>query len=139
MIDRIRAALGRSRRIGSEDDEARIRREGHVGRAIVLSVVPLWTERNGRVESRLGLDVLLPRHRRFRTEIVAELDSAGRERVRVGAVVPIAADLAELGHVVLDLEQLAVNQEAVEALGPVAGGPGGPVRPRSGPGPEDER
>jgi hypothetical protein len=139
MIDRIRAALGRPRSTGSADDEARIRREGHVGRAIVLSVVRVSTERNGRVETRLGLDVLLPRYRRFTTEIVAELDSAGRERVRVGAVVPIAADLAELGHVVLDLEQLAVNQEAVEALGPIAGGPGGPVRPRSGPGPEDER
>ena len=139
MIDRIRAALGRPRRTGSVDDETRIRREGHVGRAIVRSVVPLSTERNGRVETRLGLDVLLPRHRRFTTEIVAELDAAGRERVRVGAVVPIAADLAELGHVVLDLDQLSVNQEAVDALGPIAGGPGGPVRPRSGPGREDDR
>ena len=139
MIDRIRWVFGGRRRPGSPADDARIRREGHVGRAIVRSIVPLSTKRSGRVETRLGLDVLLPRHRRFRTEIVAELDAAGRERVRVGAVVPIAADLAELGHVVLDLEQLAVNQEAVDALGPIAGGPGGPVRPRSGPRPEDDR
>ena len=139
MIERIRRTLARPRGAQSPTDDARIRGEDHVGRSIVLSVVPLSTERNGRVETRLGLDVLLPRHRRFRTEIVAELDAAGRERARVGAVVPIAADLAELGHVVLDLDQLAVNQEAVDALGPIAGGPGGPVRPRSGPGPEDDR
>jgi hypothetical protein len=137
VIDRLRARL--DRRGGSSSDDARIRLEGHVGRAIVLAVEPLGRERDGRVETRIGLDVSLPRHRRFTTEIVDRLDPVGRTRVRVGAVVPVAADRAELGHVVLDLDLLAVNEEAIAALGPIAGGPGGPVRPRSGPGPEADR
>ena len=128
MIGRLRALLGR-RRTPDEADAARIRREGHVGRAIVVAVEPLrGVDAEGRVETRIRLDVLLPRHRRFTTEIVDRLDAGGRARVRPGAVVPVAADLAELGHVVLDLDQLAVNAEAIAALGPIAGGPGGPRR-----------
>ena len=92
----------------------------------MLAAEPRRTGPDGRVETQLRLDVALSRHRRFTTEIVARLDASERDRVRVGVVVPIAADLQELGHVVLDLEQMAVNDEAVTALGPIAGGPGGP-------------
>jgi len=138
VIERLRGLLGR--RPATDADADRIRREGHVGRAFVLAVEPLETERNGRVAVRLRLDVLLPRHERFTTEIVDRLDAAGRARTHVGAVVPVAADLLELGHVVLDLGQIAVNEEAVAALGPIAGGPGGPLRPPpTPPGPEDDR
>jgi hypothetical protein len=140
MMGRIRSLLGPRPAVPDDADDARIRREGHVGRAIVIAVEPLRTVADGRVETRIRLDVLLPRHRRFSADIVDRLDAAARERVRVGAVVPVAADLQELGHVVLDFDQLAVNEEALAALGPIAGGRGGPkpleggVPDRPGPG-----
>jgi hypothetical protein len=124
MIDRIRAML--LRRGAVEDpDAARIRLEGYPGRGTVVAVRPTGRRRGERREVDLTLDVYLGRSRTFRVEIrpwVLEVELA---RLQPGHAVPVAADHDEPGHVVLAFDMDEVR--SIAGLGPVAGGPGGPV------------
>jgi hypothetical protein len=123
MIGRLRALLDRGR-ARAEDD--RIRREGIVGRATVIGTSGTGRKRDDRFETELRVEVLLPRRRRFETTIRDWLTAAERKRVGIGQSVPIAGDPAQPGHVVLLLEADRVDPRAIAALGPIAGGPGGP-------------
>jgi hypothetical protein len=67
---------------------------------------------------------------RRRFEVVRRdwLTRAEQDRVVVGRPVMIAADPGQPGHVVLVLDIPDVDERAIAALGPIAGGPGGPPR-----------
>lgn len=113
-------------------DEVRLGREGLLGRAIVLGAVPTGRRRGDREEIETRLDVQLPMRRRFEVVRRDWLTRAERDRVVPGRPVTIAADPAEPGHVVLVLDVPDVDERAIAALGPIAGGPGGPPRGRAG-------
>jgi hypothetical protein len=124
MIGRLRRLFDGGAASRARDD--RIRREGIVGRASVIGMSGSGRKRNDRFETELRVEVLLPRRRRFETTIHDWLTAAERKRVGIGQSVPIAADPEQPGHVVLLLEADAVDPKAIAALGPIAGGPGGP-------------
>jgi hypothetical protein len=135
MIDRIRATFLRR---GSDDpNEARIRLEGFPGRATVVAIRPTGRLRGDRREIDLTLDVYLGRSRTFRVAIRPWVLDAEMARLQPGRAVPVAADHAEPGHVVLALDMDEVR--SIAGLGPVAGGPGGPVSPPRRSGPEGDR
>jgi hypothetical protein len=136
MIDRVRAIL-RRRGAAEDPDAARIRLEGYPGRGTVVAVRPTGRRRSQRREVDLTLDVYLGRSRTFRVVIRPWVLDAELARLQPGQAVPVAADHAEPGHVVLAFDMDEVR--SIEGLGPVAGGPGGPVRPPSRSGPEDDR
>ena len=112
----------------SGSDESRLRRDGVLGRAIVLAATPTGRRRGERDEVETRLDVQLPMRRRFEVVRRDWLTRAERDRVVVGRPVMIAADPAEPGHAVLVLDIPDVDQRAIAALGPIAGGPGGPLQ-----------
>lgn len=128
MIDRIRTFL---RRRGPDDDardaedaaDARIRVEGFPGRGTVVSVEPTGRTRHGRSEVRLTLDVFIPRLRQFRVDIRPWVTDGELTRLESGRAVPIAADQAEPGHVVLAFDMDEIR--SIAGLGRFAGGPGG--------------
>ncbi len=124
MIRRLRGLFDRGAAARAADD--RIRREGIVGRASVIGMSGTGRKRGDRYETTLRVEVLLPRRRRFETTIRDWLTAAERKRVGIGQSVPIAADPAQPGHVVLFLDADRVDPRAIAALGPIAGGPGGP-------------
>ncbi|HEY7132344.1 MAG TPA: hypothetical protein VH440_08820 [Candidatus Limnocylindrales bacterium] len=124
MIGRLRELFDRGGAARAEAD--RIRREGIVGRASVIGTSGTGRRRDDRFETELRVEVLLPRRRRFETTIRDWLTAAERKRVGIGQSVPIAADPAQPGHVVLLLDADRVDPRAIAALGPIAGGPGGP-------------
>jgi hypothetical protein len=136
MIDRIRTIVAQ-RRFGDDPDAARIRREGYPGRGTVVAILPTGRTRLGRHEIDLTLDVYLGRSRTFRVAIRPWVCDAELARLVPGQAVPIAADHAEPGHVVLAFDMDEVR--LIEGLGPVAGGPGGPVSPRPAAEPEERR
>jgi hypothetical protein len=117
----------------SDADDERIRREGYPGRGTVVAVRPTGRAGRGRREVDLTLDVYLGRSRTFRVAIRPWVLNAELERLRPGQAVPVAADHAEPGHVVLAFDMDEVR--SIAGLGPVAGGPGGPI---VRPGPRDE-
>lgn len=123
MIDRIRVLLARGPGPKDEDD-TRIRAEGHPGRGTVVAVEPTGRSRGDRREVALTLDVFLGRSRTFRVEIRPWVTAAELARLRPGDAVPVAADQAEPGHVVLAFDMDDVR--SIAGLGPFAGGPGGP-------------
>jgi hypothetical protein len=126
------------RQSGSDaDDERRIRMDGLVGRATVLDMRYTGHRRGSDREAELRLEVLLPRRRRFTIERNDWLDLEGQKRVRIGQSIPVAADQAQPGHVVLALDMDEVR--SIAGLGPVAGGPGGPLSPPTRSGPEGDR
>jgi hypothetical protein len=134
MIDRIRNVLLRGHGPASDADDERIQREGYPGRGTVVAVRPTGRVARGRREVDLTLDVYLGRSRMFRVAIRPWVLDAELMRLRPGQAVPVAADHAEPGHVVLAFDMDEVR--SIAGLGPVAGGPGGPlVRPGS----RDER
>jgi hypothetical protein len=134
MIDRIRQLLVRGRGPGDDANDERIRRDGYPGRGTVVAVEPTGRTARGRHEVDLTLDVYLGRSRTFRVAIRPWVLDAELARLRPGQAVPVAADHAEPGHVVLAFDMDEVR--SIAGLGPVAGGPGGPiVRPDS----RDER
>jgi hypothetical protein len=109
-----------------------IRDDGLIGRGTILGIKPgPWHTVGGRGPRRreveIELEVHLPRHQRFTTVAREWLNAATLATLRVGDPVPIAADPAEPGHVVLALDHSLVDPAAIAALGPIAGGPGGPV------------
>jgi hypothetical protein len=136
MIDRIRAILLR-RGSDDPDDDARIRLEGFPGRGTVVAIRPTGRRRGERREVDLTLDVYLGRSRTFRVAIRPWVLDAELARLQPGRAVPVAADHAEPGHVVLAFDMDEVR--SIAGLGPVAGGPGGPLSPRRRSGPEDDR
>ena len=108
--------------------EAEIRMSGLVGRGTVLAARQTGrTDRDGRHEVELQLDVFVPRFRRFVSSTVAWVTSAQLERLEVGKAIPITADPDEPGHVVVAFDMDDPLQDT--GLGPVAGGPGGPPKP----------
>lgn len=113
---------------GTSSNELRLRREGVLGRAIVVAAGPTGRRRGEREEIETRLDVQLPSRRRFEVTRRDWLTPAERVRVVVGRPVVVAADPAEPGHVVLVLDLPDVDRRAIAALGPVARGPGGPAR-----------
>jgi len=113
---------------GTSSNELRFRRDGVLGRAIVVAARPTGRRRGEREEIETRLDVQLPSRRRFEVTRRDWLTPAERVRVVVGRPVVVAADPAEPGHVVLVLDLPDVDRAAISALGPVAGGPGGPAR-----------
>jgi len=123
MIERLRRTLGR--RSGTEAEDARIRLEGHPGRGTVVAVRPTGRADRGRHEVDLTLDVYLGRSRTFQVTIRPWVSDPERVRLVPGQAVPVAADHAEPGHVVLALEMDEIR--SIGGLSPVAGGPGGPV------------
>jgi hypothetical protein len=136
MINRIRAIL----RLGPPEDgadDARIRLEGFPGRGTVVAVQPTGRVRRGRREVQLTLDVFIPRMRQFRVDIQPWVTDVELTRLESGRAVPIAADQPEPGHVVLAFDMDEVR--SIAGLGPVAGGPGGPIRPTSRGEREDDR
>jgi hypothetical protein len=134
MIDRIRNVLRGGHGPGSDADDERIRRAGYPGRGTVVAVRRTGRTGRGRYEVELTLDVYLGRSRTFRVAIQPWVLDAELARLRPGQAVPVAADHAEPGHVVLAFDMDEVR--SIAGLGPVAGGPGGPiVRPDS----RDER
>ena len=124
MIDRIRAILLR-RGSDDADDDARIRREGYPGRGTVVDCRRTGRIDHGRREVDLTLDVYLGRSRSFRVAIRPWVTEAELARLVPGQAVPVAADHAEPGHVVLAFDMDEVR--SIAGLGPFAGGPGGPV------------
>jgi len=131
----IRRRNGFLRTLGGLDDD--IRRRGLVGRATVITARSTGRAEPGRHEFDLRLEVLLPRRRRFETEVRAWVPDSFRDRMRPGQPIPVAADSADPGHVVptFDFDEFV----SIAGLGPFAGGPGGPLKPPSPPGPEDDR
>ena len=138
----IPVALARRRarqRLAAEDTALRM--GGLVGRGTVLSSTRTGeTDRDGRHEVVLQLDVFVPRFRRFVTSSVVWAMTEQLGRLEPGKAVPITADPDEPGRVVVafDMDQPA----SIEGLGPVAGGPGGPPKPirkRGRVGPEGDR
>ena len=129
MIDRIRNLFLRGRGPGSDADDVRIRREGYPGRRTVVAGRPTGRTGEGRREIDLTLDVYLGRSRTFRVAIQPWVLDAELARLRPGQAIPVTADHAEPGHVVLAFDMAEVR--SIAGLGPVAGGPGGPVRPSS--------
>ena len=128
MIERMRRALH-----GGPPDaagDARIRREGYPGRGTVVSIRETGKADGGRREVELALDVYLGRSRTFRAELRPWVTASELDRLRPGLAVPVAADHAEPGHVVLAFDMDEPN--SIAGLGPVAGGPGGP-RPGADP------
>lgn len=137
MIARLRSLLFGGRRASDVDDD-RIRREGHPGRGTVVAVSDTGRRRHDeRVEVDLELDVYLGRSRAFRVEIRPWVTPAERRKLIVGRAVPVAADPADPGHVVLAFEW--DEPVSIDGLGPVAGGPGGPPIRRRRPEPGDDR
>jgi hypothetical protein len=135
MMGRIANMVLRRRRPGDDAEDARIRREGYPGRGTVVAVRPTGRMDRGRREIDLTLDVYLGRSRTFRVTIRPWVLDTELARLQSGRAVPVAADHAEPGHVVLALDMDEVV--SIDGIGPVAGGPGGPISPRSQPGPED--
>jgi len=100
----------------------------------VVAVRPTGRTRRGRREVDLTLDVYLGRSRTFRVAIRPWVLDAEFARMQPGQAIPVAADHAEPGHVVLAFDMDEVR--SIAGLGPFAGGPGGPiVRPEA----RDER
>jgi len=134
MIDRVRNLVLRTHGPGSDADDERIRRDGYPGRGTVVAVRPTGRTRRGRREVDLTLDVYLGRSRTFRVAIRPWVLDAEFARLQPGQAIPVAADHAEPGHVVLAFDMDEVR--SIAGLGPFAGGPGGPiVRPEA----RDER
>jgi hypothetical protein len=104
--------------------ERRIRMDGLVGRATVLDLRYTGQRRGVEREAELRLEVLLPRRRRFTVERRDWFDLEAQKRVGIGQSIPIAADPATPGHVVLALDMDDVR--SIAGLGPFAGGRGGP-------------
>ena len=125
MIERLRRLLRRGR-VAADSDDARIRREGFLGRGTIVRVEPTGQDDEARQEVDLTLDVYLGRSRTFRVEIRPWVTDAELARLQVGAAVPVAADHDEPGHVVLMLDAFEADPAVIAALGPFAGGPGGP-------------
>ena len=125
MIERIRSIL-RQRPPGDDRDDARIRMEGFPGRGTVVAVRPTGRSVRGRHEIDLTLDVYLGRSRTFRVAIRPSVSDGELARLVPGQAVPVAADHAEPGHVVLAFDMDEIR--SIAGLGPVAGGPGGPRR-----------
>jgi hypothetical protein len=122
------ALRGRGRSTDLARQEDAIRRDGILGRGIVLAASPTGRHRGDRDEIDLRLEVQLPMRRRFEVRRRDWLDADERGRLAVGAAIPVAADPNEPGHVVLVLDIPEVDPAAIAGLGPVAGGPGGPPR-----------
>ncbi len=123
MIQRIRALL--TRPADSDDPDAeRIRLDGFPGRGTVVSATPTGRVRDARREVDLELEVFIPRLRSFRSELRPWVTDAELGRLVPGQAVPVAADRAEPGHVVLAFDMDEVR--SIAGLGPFAGGPGGP-------------
>lgn len=120
---------------GGADDG--IGRRGIIGRATLISARPTGRADAGRHEYDLRLEVLLPRRRRFDTEVRSWVPDSFRERLRPGQAIAVAADPAEPGHVLpaFDMDELV----SIAGLGPFAGGPGGPFNPPTPPGSEGDR
>ena len=136
-------ALARSRRGTALDaDENRIRHDGILGRAIVVAARSTGQRRGGREEVELALDVQLPMRRRFQIRRTDWLDARERAMVVVGRPIVVAGDQSEPGHIVPVFDIADVDQAAIDGLGPIAGGPGGPKRDPAvtssggGPGPD---
>ena len=122
-------ALGGARRAAElAIQEDAIRRNGILGRGVVLAAAPTGRHRGDRDEIDVRLEVQLPMRRRFEVRRRDWLDPLERELVVVGGAIPVAADPDEPGHVVLVLDIPHVDPAAIAGLGPVAGGPGGPRR-----------
>ena len=121
----VRAATRGSGPPGNGD--ARIRREGILGRAIVLAATPTGRRDRDRTEVELRLEVQLPTRRRFEVRRREWLDAGQAARIVVGRPIVVAADPAQPGHVVAVLDIPDVDQAAIDALGPIAGGPGGAI------------
>lgn len=136
MIGRLRRMLARQGPVDPADD-ARIRHEGYPGRGTVVAVQPTGRTDRGSHEIDLTLDVYLGHPRTFRVAIRPWVSDAELTRLVPGQAVPIAADHAEPGHVVLAFDMDEVR--SIEGLGPVAGGPGGPLNPSSAAEPEETR
>jgi hypothetical protein len=113
-----------------DEGDARIRREGYPGRGTVVSVRETGRADGVRREVELALDVYLGRSRTFRAELRPWVTASELEQLQLGRAVPVAADHAEPGHVVLAFDM--DEPVSIAGLGPVAGGPGGP-RPGVGP------
>lgn len=130
----VAVARSRARRRLAEA-EAEIRMSGLVGRGTVLAARQTGrSDGEGRHEVELQLDVYVPQFRRFVSSTVAWVTTAQLDRLAVGKAVPITADPADPGHVVVAFDM--DDPVSIEGLGPVAGGPGGPVRPLPGGGPD---
>jgi hypothetical protein len=137
VIGRLRGLFGRGGP-GDEADDARIRRDGYPGRGTVIDCRPTGRSHAGRREVDLKLDVYLGRSRSFAVTIRPWVTDAELGRLETGRAVPVAADHAEPGHVVLAFDM--DEPQSIAGLGPVAGGPGGPVRtPQSPPEREADR
>ena len=123
-----RRSAARSSPIDADDA---IRRGGLIGRATVISARPTGHVDRDRHEFDLHLEVQLPRRRRFQTDVRSMVPDTWADRVKPGGVIAIAADPVDPGHVVpaYDIDELV----SIAGLGPLAGGPGRPARPR----PED--
>jgi hypothetical protein len=119
--------------------DAAIRLTGLLGRGTIQTVRDTGRFDGRRHAVSLEVEVLLPRRRRFVTTIAAWVGEPDRARLRPGATIPVVANRLQPGQVVLDLEQFVVNDEAIAALGPIAGGPGGPVSRSSSAEPERDR
>ena len=120
-------ARRRARRRLAEAEEE-IRMSGLVGRGTVLASHQTGqTERDGRHEVELQLDVFVPRYRRFVSSTVAWVTTAQLDRLEVGKAVPITADADDPGHVVVAFDMDDPLPDT--GLGAVAGGPGGPPKP----------
>ena len=130
----VAVARSRARRRLAEA-EAEIRMSGLVGRGTVLAARRTGrTDSAGHHEVELQLDVYVPQFRRFVSSTVASVTTAQLDRLEAGKAVPITADP---GHVVVAFDM--DDPVSIEGLGPVAGGPGGPVRPLRGGGPDSGR
>lgn len=114
------------RRLADVEDE--IRKRGLLGRGTVLAAHQTGrTDSEGRHEVELQLDVFVPRFRRFVSSTVAWVTTAQLDRLEVGKAVPITADPADPGHVVVAFDMDDPLPDT--GLGPIAGGPGGPPKP----------
>ena len=122
-------AIGRNRRGRAlAADEDRIRHDGILGRAIVVAATSTGERRGEREEVELALDVQLPMRRRFQIRRTDWLDARERAMVVVGRPIVVAGDQSEPGHIVPVFDIPNIDQEAIDGLGPIAGGPGGPKR-----------
>jgi hypothetical protein len=121
-------ARRRARQRLSESDVA-LRMAGLVGRGTVLAASDTGrTDPDGRHEIELQLDVFVPRFRRFVSSTVVWATSDQIGRLAPGMAIPITADADEPGRVVVAFDM--DEPQSIEGLGPVAGGPGGPPKPR---------
>lgn len=136
MIERVRTIL-RRRGPADEAGDARLRREGFPGRGTVVAVRPTGRTTDGRREVDLTLDVFIPRRRQFRVDLRPWVTATELARLEPGRAVPIAADQARPGQVVLAFDM--DETRSIAGLGPVAGGPGGPLNPPSRREPEGDR